>query len=928
MPCDRTNASRDNLLNSSDNLATDEGSPRRNDVVDSSEVVLIEKSLSPPERARAQTAACRDTITYETEKDIKKQASPPSSSTPLLYANNVQSYQHNQPINEQMQQKSASVQLAAGSPFKDFYDENAVKEEERLNIVVIDNSREDFMTISISEETKEDSVADSMNTNPFFDSAHGNSVIENQASKDIAKGKQFIIDVFRETSILTLFSDDASEIESSNNSEKYQILDEETDGEDGKVEQWEEVPSVLQRQGSKVSLNSIGDNNSIEEALRALDIAIGGEDDEEDSEDDREEEAAAKLDEIKEEANFLVDSIVNDCEKILEEKALDEISPKQTDISFEEFDSLNGENMSTPCAAIKSRHVELASFDAAKALFPDGVDISDINGETFAVDDQTFDCLPASDKTFDAPTRNLPEIKIDKEEVSSEDMTTVTPVNTPIEMSYSSETWDKMTYSKGAVSKQPSESLNKTVTLESENDSITFNQDGWYLHPQAKNDTFDVCDEEEEEGNMDSTYDQLRRQLTEMLPHAQGMSQHNDFLDDDDPNKDSCSPSENYGIKYGELDEATNAGSFDMLEAIINPEPVATNEMHINYKRPLSPILEESECDETCRTFVFNNETKLLDSTSTGIMESASAEAQMGQMPKTLMASNDTLFNFEDTLSDQADNLLMSPRMNTAGSSGASTLSRQESHDKISLERTPTNEELPKIGNDTFARSQELDAIDIMKNSIRQYPLNLDLNSPIPSTSKYEIAVAKLALEDGSWPLELPEAQQSVNDLSSPEQPKTGDSLSFEQDVTYTIDDQKTCISFVLKNDDERISEISEPIFASESLDLLDDNYDNDDRMNSLQIEDLMTDVDDNFNFELNDENGNQEMETKEMELTLKVEEVGSAIFDNDSINPPDSEEPSKKEFEIDSLEPENKLLDGEFSHFCLVLILLMIHVF
>jgi hypothetical protein len=694
-----------------------------------------------------------------------------------------------------------------------------------------------------------------------------------------------------------------SEVESSvnDNSEKYQILDEETDGEEAKaVNDFEEVPPMLQRQDSKSSNCSAGDNNSIEEALRALDIAIGSEDDGEESETD-----VVNIEEIKEEATFLVASIVNDCEKIMEEKAaLEELhteTPKK-DESFEEFELLGGQNMSTPCAPMKTKAIGPVEIDVAKALFPEGIDISDIKDETFAVSDQTYD---APDKTFDAAPMELPEIKIDRDENGSEDLTTVTPVNTPIELSYSSETWDKMTCGKGAISKEP---LNKTVTLESESDTITFNQDGWYLHPKAKNDTFDICDEEEaEEGNMEdmsSTYDQLRRQLTEMLPHAQGMSTHNDFLDDDDLNKDSASPSENYGIKYGDLDEATNGGPFELLGALINTDTPATNEMHINYKRPLSPIMEESECDETCRTFVFNNETKLLDSTSTGVMESASAEAQMGQMPKTLMASNDTLFNFEDTLSDHTDNLLMSPRINTAGSSASSTLSRQESHDKISLERTPTNEEAPKI--------KKLDAIDnIMRNSIRQHPLNLNLGNALPSTSKYEVTVSKLALEDGSWPLELPEAQQIINDLSSPEQNKTADSLSFEQDVTYTIDDQKTCVSFVLKNDDERISEISEPLFASESLDLLADD-DDDDRANSLQMDDIMSlDADDNFNFEINDENGNQDCDTKEMEMTLNVHEA-SAVFDNDSINP-DGDDNSKKEFEADSLEPERKFLAGKF---------------
>jgi hypothetical protein len=679
-----------------------------------------------------------------------------------------------------------------------------------------------------------------------------------------------------------LSPDELSEVESSvnDNSEKYQILEEETDGDDPKVSQedlnpCEEDPPTLQRQNSRSS------NGSIEEALRALDIAIGSEDDGE-----SDVESAVNIDEIREEATFLVESIVNDCEKILEEKQRLEDTkdtPKKAE-TFEEFEDIACDNMSTPCT-VRSKTIATESTDLARALFPGGIDLSDIVEETFAVDktyevnEKTFEVCGVNNNTFEVndPVKpaDAPSIKIDKEENGSEDLTTVTPVNTPIELSFSSETWDKIT-------------CNKPEAVELDT-GITFNQDGWYLHPKAKseNDTFDICDDEEaNEGNMEdmsSTYDQLRRQLTEMLPHAQGMSTHNDFLDDDDL-KDSSSPSENYGIKYGDLDEATNA-------AVINPEPA--NEMHINYKRPLSPIMEESECDETCRTFVCN-ETKLLDSTSTGMMESASAEAQMGQMPKALMASNDTLFNFEDTLSDQTDNLLMSPRIHTAGSSGSSTLSRQEP-DRISLERTPTNEEPPKI-----------DAI--VRNSLKQHPLNLDL-AAVPSTSKYEVTVSKMSLEDGSWPLELPEAQQIINDLSSPEQNRTADSLSFEQDVTYTIDDQKTCVSFVLKNDDERISEISEPLFASESIDLLAD--DDDDKAESLQIDDVLSlDADDNFNYELNDVNGNQDFETKEMEMTLNVQEA-SAVFDNDSINP-DGDEASKREFEADSLEPEAKILGGE----------------
>lgn len=672
--------------------------------------------------------------------------------------------------------------------------------------------------------------------------------------------------------------------------------------------------------------------------MRALDIAIGFEDDDGDDLeavviDIQSDEKRVDIEEIKEEAIFLVESIVNDCEKILENKhtavvTQEKIEENDNDVDcFEDFLSLHNQNISTPCTKTKSNKKLPNNIDVTKVLFPGGIDLSaEINNDTFPISPNTFDITPnynnnnntfdvptINDKTFDAPqlpssssTTDVPTIKIekDKDEISSEDLSTVTPMNTPIELSYSSEAWDKISNSKGAISKQSNEAIiNKTFDANDSGTPITFNHDGWYLHPQSKNDTFEICDDEDD-GNMEdmsSTFDQLRRQLTEMLPHAQGMSAHNDFLDDD-LNKDSSSPSENYGIKYGELDEATNVGSFDILGTILNPEPVTElNINYNNYKRPLSPIMEESECDETCRTFVLNNETKLLDSTSTGVLESASADAAvMGLMPKTLMASNDTLFNFDDTLSDPTD-LLMSPRMHTAGSSSSSTLSRQESHDRISNERTPTNEELPKITAE-MSTSKEFDAIDILKSNIRQHPLSLDLTS-VEATANAKYELAKLALEEGAWPIELPEAQQIINDLSSPEQNRTADSLSFEQDITYTIDDQKTCVSFILKNDEERISEISEPFFASESVDGFADNADD---ASSLQIDDVISlDTDDNFNYEINDENGNQSIDTKESEIHL----TEAPVFENDSINPACEK---LSNYEIDSLEPETKILNGK----------------
>ncbi|CAO1408042.1 unnamed protein product [Diamesa tonsa] len=519
--------------------------------------------------------------------------------------------------------------------------------------------------------------------------------------------------------------------------------------EDVKNEDYEII--IAERKNSVASNESQNDNNSIEEALRALDNAIGITDDEDEFEENTSKSKTLdnlNIEEIHEEATLLVDSIVNDCEKLLEE--------------------LNDKEPSTPAPTLSDNF----EFD----------DFSNVLSDRFT----------------------------------------------------------------------------------QKADAITFNNDGWYLHPQSKNETYEV-DGGEDEGeysnnmeDMDSTYDMLRRQLTEMLPHAQGMNNHNDFLDDD----------------YGDLDEATNGVPFEGIGALLgmNQDTLhETNEVTINYKpRALSPIMEESECDETCRTFVFNNDTKLMDSTSTGIMESASAEAVMG-VTKTLMASNDTLFNFEDTLITEM-----------------------------------------------FNRSnQELD--EILKNNIKQHPLNLELTGTgIPTLTKYE----KLAFTD-DWPLEIPE--HIINDLASPEQPKTADSLSLEQDITFTIDDQKTCVSLNLKNDDdERISEISEPLFASETCgeELENDDERNKDYDNSLQNDDIMSiEADDNYNFEMNDENGNQEnSQTKDhsttSEHTLNVHDDvasggdGTTYFDNDSINPPNVTVTNGTEIEKDSLDPEGNTFE------------------
>lgn len=179
VPCERNNLSRDNLLNSSDNLTTNEhdaddsdgsgggggggsGGVRKIDTCTSDVVILLDKSLSQ------QQHLSRDTITFETEKkhqqQQQKQQHSPSSKTPLLYAKkNVQSYQEQQPqqqqqqlpqpINEQFQQKS----MATTTDFNGFY--NIPTED-----VVKLNEVDDFI-----EQNASSSLLDN-SPNPFFNS--------------------------------------------------------------------------------------------------------------------------------------------------------------------------------------------------------------------------------------------------------------------------------------------------------------------------------------------------------------------------------------------------------------------------------------------------------------------------------------------------------------------------------------------------------------------------------------------------------------------------------------------------------------------------------------------------------------------------------------------------------------------------------------
>ena len=164
MPCERNNLSRDNLLNSSDNLTTNEHDENDSDGA-------VRKSDASLSQQQQQQHLSRDTITFETEK--KHQQHSPSSKTPLLYAKkNVQSYQEPQPINEQFQQKSILSSSTTKTDFDGFYNIPSDMVE-KLN---------DFECKNISSESKSSSTS---MINPFFNSTSE----EFNSVKEVYKGK-------------------------------------------------------------------------------------------------------------------------------------------------------------------------------------------------------------------------------------------------------------------------------------------------------------------------------------------------------------------------------------------------------------------------------------------------------------------------------------------------------------------------------------------------------------------------------------------------------------------------------------------------------------------------------------------------------------------------------------------------------------------
>ncbi|XP_058456293.1 uncharacterized protein LOC131433733 [Malaya genurostris] len=608
---------------------------------------------------------------------------------------------------------------------------------------------------------------------------------------------------------------------------------------------------------------SVHETNSIEEALRALDFAIDGEDESSYSDDEpnrypgcdggkfdnrgdvypgefyenknsssdsgmEETEISEKnaksdpalLETVRKEASQLVDEVLFLCQRrieaILECEKRVQMENKVTIDEFDDFNSGSQLECSTPFVSRKIleydskpevRHNLFYGENNKTFVMSDNViqtKESRDNSKCFSKTNVTYLADPAevdddleqiypihdivtpssanlthtlanSSETFiKDQDDSLPEIMVHGmlDDVLS-DKPTATPMNTPIELGCpTTADWDRWLSATASVAFVPRD-------LHAENDYFSNHtyDEGWFLHTRpsctsAHNETYDL----EDNDNLDSTYDMLRKQLAEMLPHAQGAKENTEYQEESDTSPD------HFGIQYGDLDEATNEPSGSAAK---------DNEIIINYKRTLSPIMEESE-DESFynRTSCYKETSNYVESTSTSCMESFTA---MG-LNKTLMASNDTLFNFEDVLDE-----ILSPRVPS------------QSH-------TPTNRD--REYSDYFVRSPR-----------HETPFEL---------------ISTVDLYDTPRTLDL--ATQRVRDfsLSSPGDPTRVD---FSQDSSFTLE-EKTCISIRRPNeDDERISEISEPCLVS-STSYCNKQEDN----NSLMDEEIVSLEEDSFNEILNKE--------------------------------------------------------------------------
>lgn len=138
-------------------------------------MILLEKTPNASQRERSQQLS-RDTILFETEKKYQS----PSSKTPLLYAKNVQSYQEQPTIHDQIQHKSVAAVLLSPSNdgLNELYDLEQLNTEQ-LNLISENENKLVQKNASINE-----SKSCLISSNPFF-----SSITEDDTVKEANRGK-------------------------------------------------------------------------------------------------------------------------------------------------------------------------------------------------------------------------------------------------------------------------------------------------------------------------------------------------------------------------------------------------------------------------------------------------------------------------------------------------------------------------------------------------------------------------------------------------------------------------------------------------------------------------------------------------------------------------------------------------------------------
>lgn len=227
----------------------------------------------------------------------------------------------------------------------------------------------------------------------------------------------------------------------------------------------------------------------------------------------------------------------------------------ETHIAYATFE-VPHENQLAATTFVKNDDV---TFNAATAS-PVGSMEKPVNRSTIENMHDTFDVAAATISSDMKPRNDVPRmnpsIKIDKEEANSDDLTTQTPMNTPIELNYLGDSWDQfvsksmntksndciatpknVNIDTAAIDDDSQQMTNQTTATSTAAAAASISNNPWFLHRPQSNDTFDVNDTDysnydginDDSESIDDnpellslTFDALRKQLAESLPHASG----------------------------------------------------------------------------------------------------------------------------------------------------------------------------------------------------------------------------------------------------------------------------------------------------------------------------------------------------------------------------------------------------------------------